>query len=195
MEVMHLRPRFALPRLVESIVCGPCTMNYEPLNGPRITVVETTILCLIFCVVLLAIRMFRRFTFPGLRLNWLIANNLWAVVIVITAAMIGRALLLPVLGVPEPRINDEFAHLLTADTFSHFRLTNSTPAAWQNFETFHVNIRPTYHAMYPAAQGLTLALGQLIFHQPWIGVYLSTCLLYTSPSPRDGLLSRMPSSA
>ena len=24
---------------------------------------------------------------------------------------------------------------------------------------------------------------------------LSTCLLYTSPSPRDGLLSRMPSSA
>ena len=25
--------------------------------------------------------------------------------------------------------------------------------------------------------------------------YLSTCLLYTSPSPRDGLLSRMPSSA
>ena len=25
--------------------------------------------------------------------------------------------------------------------------------------------------------------------------YLSVCLLYTSPSPRDGLLSRMPSSA
>ena len=24
---------------------------------------------------------------------------------------------------------------------------------------------------------------------------LTTCLLYTSPSPRDGLLSRMPSSA
>ena len=27
------------------------------------------------------------------------------------------------------------------------------------------------------------------------GVFGSTCLLYTSPSPRDGLLSRMPSSA
>ena len=25
--------------------------------------------------------------------------------------------------------------------------------------------------------------------------YVTTCLLYTSPSPRDGLLSRMPSSA
>ena len=28
-----------------------------------------------------------------------------------------------------------------------------------------------------------------------LGSDLSTCLLYTSPSPRDGLLSRMPSSA
>ena len=28
-------------------------------------------------------------------------------------------------------------------------------------------------------------------HAEWIGI----CLLYTSPSPRDGLLSRMPSSA
>ena len=27
------------------------------------------------------------------------------------------------------------------------------------------------------------------------GINLITCLLYTSPSPRDGLLSRMPSSA
>ena len=27
------------------------------------------------------------------------------------------------------------------------------------------------------------------------GSYINTCLLYTSPSPRDGLLSRMPSSA
>ena len=26
-------------------------------------------------------------------------------------------------------------------------------------------------------------------------LYIRTCLLYTSPSPRDGLLSRMPSSA
>ena len=28
-----------------------------------------------------------------------------------------------------------------------------------------------------------------------IGVHATSCLLYTSPSPRDGLLSRMPSSA
>ena len=30
---------------------------------------------------------------------------------------------------------------------------------------------------------------------PWPGIEAMVCLLYTSPSPRDGLLSRMPSSA
>ena len=39
-----------------------------------------------------------------------------------------------------------------------------------------------------------------LIHQTKIGlnfidVYMTSCLLYTSPSPRDGLLSRMPSSA
>jgi hypothetical protein len=88
-----------------------------------------------------------------------------------------RALLLPIAGIPEPRVNDEYSHLLMADTFAHGRLANPTPAAWQHFETFHVNLRPTYHSMYPVAQGLVLALGQIVFHQAWMGVYLSTALL------------------
>ena len=29
----------------------------------------------------------------------------------------------------------------------------------------------------------------------WLKIIYTSCLLYTSPSPRDGLLSRMPSSA
>jgi len=35
------------------------------------------------------------------------------------------------------------------------------------------------------------------YYHPQINQFmpLNTCLLYTSPSPRDGLLSRMPSSA
>ena len=37
---------------------------------------------------------------------------------------------------------------------------------------------------------------QIIESLNWIGVnHDGDCLLYTSPSPRDGLLSRMPSSA
>ena len=35
----------------------------------------------------------------------------------------------------------------------------------------------------------------LILFQSWLMEPLMSCLLYTSPSPRDGLLSRMPSSA
>ena len=37
--------------------------------------------------------------------------------------------------------------------------------------------------------------GCSVTEELWPGYHVSTCLLYTSPSPRDGLLSRMPSSA
>ena len=43
------------------------------------------------------------------------------------------------------------------------------------------------------AVSLGLIFGTIF--QPGIGVEFTGCLLYTSPSPRDGLLSRMPSSA
>ena len=35
----------------------------------------------------------------------------------------------------------------------------------------------------------------MIFFGPIISAFVKTCLLYTSPSPRDATLSRMPSSA
>ena len=47
-----------------------------------------------------------------------------------------------------------------------------------------------------AAQTRAAAGGDDTLGQPdFDGLVLITCLLYTSPSPRDGLLSRMPSSA
>ena len=39
------------------------------------------------------------------------------------------------------------------------------------------------------------AAGTVEFREGRRGRVISVCLLYTSPSPRDGLLSRMPSSA
>ena len=52
--------------------------------------------------------------------------------------------------------------------------------------------------MFPAAneqRQYALASAPLRRVQLKPGEQLETCLLYTSPSPRDGLLSRMPSSA
>ena len=42
---------------------------------------------------------------------------------------------------------------------------------------------------------VAIALGWYWSQEPALFPVQQTCLLYTSPSPRDGLLSRMPSSA
>ena len=48
-----------------------------------------------------------------------------------------------------------------------------------------------YQKMTGVIEGLALAERELLDYVERV----LTCLLYTSPSPRDGLLSRMPSSA
>jgi len=132
---------------------------------------------------LVFIALFVAFFFPGLGSNWFLfverncarvaRRPRLAILVVGLAALAARAAVLPILPAPEPHILDEFSHLLLADTLLHGRLANSTPAMWIHFETPYVLMHPTYASMYPPAQGLVLAIGQIVAHQPFVGVWLS----------------------
>ena len=76
------------------------------------------------------------------------------------------------LGLPLPSGHDDNSYLLMGDTFNHGRLANPPHPEWLSFETFHVLSQPTYSSIFPPAQGMALAIGELLGH-PWIGVLLS----------------------
>jgi hypothetical protein len=107
-----------------------------------------------------------------------LASRPWLLIATLTCvSLAARALLLPLVPVPRPAIQDEFSYLLAADTFASGRLANPTPPLIEHFETPQVIARPTYASKYPPFSALLMALGQRLTGIPWTGVWLSTGLL------------------
>ena len=86
----------------------------------------------------------------------------------------------------DPNISDE-----------EIQIACKTAAIWEQIKRLPNGLDTTIGRSGPDLSGgekQRLQLAQALIQKPSL-LILDDCLLYTSPSPRDGLLSRMPSSA
>ena len=105
-------------------------------------------------------------------------RNRWRCVVMVGVLALGlRAALLPFIPIYEPANHDEDGYLLGADTFAAGRITSPTHPLWIHFESYNINMYPTYQSMYPPAQALVLSFGKRVFGHPWFGAWLSVGLM------------------
>ena len=134
---------------------------------------------LLFLAVMLAIWLSpRRVSWVGTLKHGLrkLSQRPWTCAMLLFAVSITLSATLSVLRNPAPWIHDEFSYLLASDTFAHGRVSNPPHPMWIHFETFHVLQQPSYMSKYPPANGMALAVGQVLTGAPIVGAWLSLAL-------------------
>ena len=96
----------------------------------------------------------------------------WVMLLLFVMPIALRLALLPKFPAPVPGGADDYGYLLLADTMRHFRLATPMHPMHRFFETVFGLQEPKYSSIYPAGQGLVLALGWMVFGHPWAGVLL-----------------------
>jgi hypothetical protein len=105
------------------------------------------------------------------------SRPVFSCLLIVGLSLVLRIALLRVDPKPEPRIHDEFAYILGGETLAKGRLAVPAHPMWRFFETYHINMQPTYASKYPPAQSAFLALGIRLFGHPWYGVLISVALM------------------
>jgi hypothetical protein len=98
-------------------------------------------------------------------------------VLIVALSLVVRLAILRVDPKPEPTIHDEFAYIFGAETLAGGRLATPPHPMWRFFETYYINMQPTYTTKEPPAQSAFLALGIRLFGHPWYGVLISVALM------------------
>lgn len=144
--------------------------SYLPLNHPLGFGVSDTLL---FTVAALLVSLALAWAFLERPARRLAQRPLWCLALVAVLPIALRLALLRTHPVPTPETADDFSYLLLGDTLAHLRLANPVHPMHRFFEAMFILQEPAYGSMFPLGQGIALALGQVIFHNPWAGVALS----------------------